>query len=214
MPLNIDYDIIENRLKQGLAAGIGTFAMVAVTSFRISQERGFIASPSSVFKFSAIASAIAGAIWASMPAAKENPSETVEKAKEHFYPAFKVGLKRIIDNEEILQGDIDRAVKSSRESSTSYTSSVSRSTYATSPSKSVSLSRINKRYGFDRNRSRGDFDNGFEGTDLEEEMFTDRDIPFVDDDDILSDSEVEEMLRDSALDDPFYEGPTSPFNRV
>ena len=50
---------------------------------------------------------------------------------------------------------------------------------------------------------------GFEGTDLEEARFKDRDSLF-DDDDILSDSEVEDILRDSALDDPFYEGPDSP----
>lgn len=214
MNIDIDYEILENRIKQGFAAGIGSFAMIAVAAFRISQERGFIANPKTVFKFAGAASAIAGFIWSTMPAAKEKPSDTIDKAKEQIYPAFKVGLKRLLDSENMLQSEVENSLNKSRSDTPSYRRPFDNSvrpSFDSKVSRDTSLSRVEKRYPLARRSD--SFDMGFEGTDLEEARFKDRDSLF-DDDDILSDSEVEDILRDSALDDPFYEGPDSPFDRL
>lgn len=211
---NIDYEKIENRIVQGFSAGLGTFAMVSVAAFRISQERGFIAQPGSVFTFAGYVSLAAGLVWSLMPAAEEKPSDTLNKAKEQIYPAFKVGLQRILDSENAMREDI-REVSKHHSSYSSYRYDHDRkspltpgpSSYSRTPS-TTSLERVRRRYDLGK-----DFDDGFEGTDLEEERFRERD-GIVFDEDILSDEEIEDILRQDAMEDPFYEGPTSPFDRL
>lgn len=197
--LDIDYEVLENRLRNGLAAGAGTFAMVSVTAFRIGHEKGLALLPSKVFKFAAAAGALSAIAWALMPKASEKPSSAIEEAKEQIYPAFKVGLNRILQNEATLQG-IVRDQRQEREED----SNLSRSLHD-GPSRQRSIDRVNRRYG-----NISSYGSGFESNDFD--YRSRRDEP--DTEDFLSESEFLEALRDEAESDPFYEGPASPFDKV
>lgn len=198
--LNIDYQKLENRLRNGIAAGAGTFAMVSVTAFRIGHEKGVALLPKKVFSFAAITGLVSAVIWSLMPKAEERPSKAIDEAKEQIYPAFKVGLNRFLQNEENLRSALTGDRTSSESKPSSPYSKPSYSTYGSSSDRSID--RVNRRY--DKN-----FASGFESDDFEYRSRRD-DV----DDDFLSEDDFIEALRQEAESDPFYEGPKSQFDRV
>lgn len=194
--LDIDYEKLENRLRNGIAAGAGTFAMVSVTAFRIGHEKGVALLPRKVFTLAAFTGLVSAAIWAFMPKAAERPSKAIEEAKEQVYPAFKVALNRLLQNEEKLQDSIRKDDMSSRTSS--YGSGTRYSGYG---STDRSIDRVNRRY--DKK-----FSTGFESDDFDYRANRDNVDDFLSEDDFI------EALREEAETDPFYEGPRSLFDRV
>lgn len=193
MPIVVNYDAIENRIKQGIAAGAGTMAMVSVAAFRIGHEKGLPLHPAVVFKFSAIVSVISGVIWALMPNAQEEPTETLEKAKQQFYPAIKVGINRILQNEQLLRDTLSTTASDDL--------TYRKPSYSYSHRPSSNSSRTERRLAmFDRKIS-SSFDTGFEDDDVPSE------------EDFYTDEEYDEILREELTEDPFYEGPSSVFDR-
>ncbi len=175
-------------MKQGGAAAAATFAMTAVTAFRLGHEKGLILSPGSVVKFSTIVAGLAGVAWSAMPKAKEPPGQTIEEAKEQLYPAVKVAVNRLIKNEELFQDSIE-----------SESDPQGRSTYTSDSERQRSIARANRRYG--RMTSNTGFDDDF-----------DMDSPS--EDDFVTDEEFEDILMEEMLTDPFYDGPGSVFDKM
>jgi hypothetical protein len=195
MPINVDYVVLKNRMKQGGAVSAAAFAMTAVTAYRLGHEKGIILTPTSVMKFSAIVAGVAGVIWACMPKAKESPGKTVEEAKEQIYPAVKIAISRILQNEQELQDSLKPS-----EATSSFRKSYSYSGVTSNVSSlERSRERLNRRYG----RGVSGFDTDFSSRE---------DSP--EEDDFVTDEEFEDILREEMEQDPFYEGPGSLFDRL
>ena len=184
-----------NRCKQGASTTVGTSAILAITAYRVCHEKNFYPSFNSVGKLSLITGVISGIVWSCMPRAKESPSETLENAKQHLYPALKVGVERVLHNEEKIatQGKYPSYERSPERRRGAWFMDEDREErrYGRRP---FYPSKRHRYPGYMSDRSR------FSGIEDDDSL-----------DELISDEEFEEILFEDKLSDPFYEGSSSPF---
>lgn len=94
---------LTNRAKQGATAAVGTFAIMALSSYKAVHSSGRVPEFSVIAKFSLITALILGTTWACMPAAKEGPEETYEKLKSALYPIIALAVKRTLEEDKAPQ---------------------------------------------------------------------------------------------------------------
>lgn len=78
-----------NRLKQGAAAAAGTAAIMVLSSLRAIAAREGEVNVKGLALVTAVVSVVAGVLWATMPRAKDDITETFEAVREEVEPTAK-----------------------------------------------------------------------------------------------------------------------------
>lgn len=96
-----------NRVNQGIAAGIGSFALMALSAYKGYHSRSLEPSISSIAKVCGGVASILGLAWALTPAAKKSPKGAVIEMKENIYPVVTVMAKRMAEEgfDEVAEKD-------------------------------------------------------------------------------------------------------------
>lgn len=101
----------ETRAKNGALAGVGTFAITALSCYRISQEMYYEPDFSKVLTVSGIAAGVAALTWFCMPAATGAVEDTLEEVKEQVTGPAKVALNRVLASQLEATKKVQQAVQ-------------------------------------------------------------------------------------------------------
>lgn len=101
----------ETRAKNGALAGVGTFAITALSCYRISQEMYYEPDLPKVLTVSGIAAGIAALTWFCMPAATGDVEETIEEVKQQVTGPAKVALNRVLASQLEATKKVQQAVQ-------------------------------------------------------------------------------------------------------
>ncbi len=106
-------DLLEfqTRAKNGALAGVGTFAITALSCYRISQEMYYEPDFSKVMTVSGVAAGVAALTWFCMPAATGDVEETLEEVKQQVTGPAKVALNRVLVSQKEATKRVQQAVE-------------------------------------------------------------------------------------------------------
>lgn len=90
---------IINRAKQGALVSLGTFALSALSAYKVSHNFDMTPSAKSVLKVCGTIATVMGVTWAFHPKAVEPPKDTFKKVKASVYPVVTLTMKRVMETD-------------------------------------------------------------------------------------------------------------------
>lgn len=93
---------LKNRIKQGLLAFFGSFAVLGATAVRVADVRNVKVDVFKTVKFAAASSAVAGFLWSLFPRASDPLSQTVDTIKAEIHTVTRMAASAAISEVNVV----------------------------------------------------------------------------------------------------------------